>query len=198
MQAFPLGEGAERREAEEVFHAGRPFPEWDHVESKSPSSGFAALTHLPPQGEGMRRSTVVKPSPQGEGSRFECKPSPHEARSAGCSAFSSGEGGPKGRKRCSAQGVSSPNGTMLKASPPSSGLAALTHLPPQGEGSRFECKPSPHGARSAGCRGHPRAVARRAGRGVPRRASLPRMGKRIPLIRPFCFVIAIKRSFDFE
>ena len=166
-----------------MFRAGRFFPERDHVESKSPL---------------IRVRCAHPPSPQGEGSRFECKPSPHEARSAGCSAFSSGEGGPKGRKRCSAQGVSSPNGTMLKASPPSSGLAALTHLPPQGEGSRFECKPSPHGARSAGCRGHPRAVARRAGRGVPRRASLPRMGKRIPLIRPFCFVIAIKRSFDFE
>ena len=29
------------------------------------------------------------------------------------------------------------------------------------------------GREAAGCRGHPRAVARRAGRGVPRRASLP-------------------------
>ena len=51
MQAFPLGEGAERREAEEVFHAGRFFPERDNGESKSPSSGFAELTHLPPRGK---------------------------------------------------------------------------------------------------------------------------------------------------
>ena len=36
-----------------MFHAGRPFPEWDHVESKSPSSGFAALTHLPPRGKAV-------------------------------------------------------------------------------------------------------------------------------------------------
>ena len=34
-----------------MFHAGRPFPEWDHVGSKSPSSGLAALTHIPPRGK---------------------------------------------------------------------------------------------------------------------------------------------------
>ena len=57
-------------------------------------------------------------------------------------------GGPKGRKRCSPQGVPSPNGPSNNV--PSSGLALLTHLPPQGEGSRTEGKPSPQGARSRG------------------------------------------------
>ena len=38
---------------EEVFRAGRFFPERDSVESKSPSSGLAALTHLPPKGKAV-------------------------------------------------------------------------------------------------------------------------------------------------
>ena len=71
MQAFPLGEGAERREAEEVFHAGRFFPEWDHVESKSPL---------------IRPRCAHPPSPQGEGSRSNAKPSP-QGREARDSAF---------------------------------------------------------------------------------------------------------------
>ena len=44
---------------------------------------------------------------------------------------------------------------------------------PSGGAKSRDVQPSPQEARSAGCRGHPRAVARRAGRGVPRRASLP-------------------------
>ncbi len=76
-----------------MFHAGRFFPEWDHVESKSPSSGFAALTHLPPGGKAValrpkdvfpvecciperesepliRVRSAHSPSPKGEGSRY--------------------------------------------------------------------------------------------------------------------------------
>ena len=50
VKPSPQGKVAAKR-PEEVFHAGRFFPEWDHVESKSPSSGFALLTHLPPRGK---------------------------------------------------------------------------------------------------------------------------------------------------
>ena len=51
---------------------------------------------------------------------------------------------------------------------PSSGLAALTHLPKKGEGCASRIKPSPQGGR---CR------TKRGGRGVLRRALLPRMGQ---------------------
>ena len=144
------------------------------------------------------------PSPQGEGSRTEGKPSPQEkvARRAG-------RGVPRRAflpaKRPSNNVPSKPSpqekvarragrGVPRRAFLPRKGHRTMSPhpaslrsptFPPRGRQSHrgqafpfwgtkpWDVQPSPQGARSAGCRGHPRAVARRAGRGVPRRAYLP-------------------------
>ena len=122
----------------------------------------------------MRRSTVVKPSPEGKvpneerrkrcstqgvsspkGTMVKASP-PHPGslssptfppggrQSPQCQAFPLGEGGPEGRKRCSTQGASSPNGTMLKASPPHPGSLRSPTFPPGGRQSP-QCQAFPLG-----------------------------------------------------
>ena len=86
-----------------------------------PSSGFAALTHLPPQG-GRLAIPAIKPSPWGEGSDPLVSLSlplrgkvPNKVR----------------RMRGSPLNVSFPTGSLTAS--PSSEFAALTHLPPRGK-----------------------------------------------------------------
>ena len=104
-----------------MFHAGRSFPEWDHVESKSPSSGFAALTHLPPRG----KAVALKESlPLME----------REVRDASLPLRGRWPGGPE---EVFHAGRFFPEWDHVESKSPSSGFALLTHLPPWGEGSRY-------------------------------------------------------------
>ena len=102
------------KRSEEVFHAGRLFPEWD-IEQRSPHLGLLRSPTFTPRGRHEEISLLLR-------RRWP--------RS--------------GRKRCSTQDVSSPNGTSNNV--PSSGFALLTHLPPKGKAWRSTVvKPSPSG-----------------------------------------------------
>ena len=100
-----------------MFHAGRPFPEWDHVESKSPSSGLAALTHLPPRGK------AVAPMPS----------LPRMGREVRDASLLLRRRWPEGPEEVFRAGRFFPERDSGESKSPSSGLAALTHLPPRGK-----------------------------------------------------------------
>ena len=119
LKPSPQGEGAERREVEEGVLRRALFPRMGQYGKQRPSSGLAALTHLPPRGKAALRG--CKPSPQGEGAERR------EVEEGVLRRALFPRMGQYGKQR------------------PSSGLAALTHLPKKGEGCASRIKPSPQG-----------------------------------------------------
>ena len=71
------------------------------------------------------------PSPEGEGSHSKVESPSQATRSAGCRGHPRAVPNAERRKRCSAQDDPSPNGMPNLV--PSSGFAALAHLPPRGK-----------------------------------------------------------------
>ena len=104
-----------------MFHAGRFFPEWDNGESKSPSSGFAALTHLPPRGKAVALNASLPLRGR-------------EARDAGGIP----ERWPGGPEEVFHAGRPFPEWDHVGSKSPSSGFALLTHLPPRGKAADIE------------------------------------------------------------